>query len=279
MYSLDINFLNDRPEHRTDGGRMTRGGRSRAPSAPGDKRPLFWGAALGLAALAISGGAYLFFSSQNSGLEARQQELDSKLGDLEAKQKEVANVEAQIKQIKDESTALATVFNSIKPWSALMQDVRDRIPPGVQILNVKQVPGTPPPGTPTNAKAAPTVGGVPIADNVDIMGTAKGFNDVNDFLLVLQKSNFVKADQTKLVKAELQTAEGKIEPLKLDTTTAQPVIDQAEMPKLPKQVNYAIRVALTDVPASELLRELDRKGAAGLVTRIEALQQKGVIQK
>jgi hypothetical protein len=27
-----------------------------------------------------------------------------------------------------------------------------------------------------------------------------------------------------------------------------------------------------------LLRELDRKGAAGLVTRIESLQQKGVIQ-
>ena len=32
-------------------------------------------------------------------------------------------------------------------------------------------------------------------------------------------------------------------------------------------------------PASDLIRELDRKGAVGLVTRIEALKQRGVISE
>jgi type IV pilus assembly protein PilN len=275
MYSLDINFLNDRPEYRPDGGRagLRRGGggggRARAAAAPGDKRPLVLGALLGLAALAASAGTWMFFSSQNAALEQEQQELDSKLGDLEAKQKEVANVDAQIKQIKDESTALASVFNSIKPWSALMQDVRDRIPASVQILTVKQEPATPPAGTP--APATPL-------SNVVISGVATGFNDVNDFLLVLQKSNFVRASETKLIKAELQADQKKLDPIRLDNMPGTEGTT-VELPKIPRQVLFSIQAALTDVPASELLRELDRKGAAGLVTRIEALQQKGVIQK
>jgi type IV pilus assembly protein PilN len=281
MYSLDINFLNDRPEYSPDKGRGAArgGGRSRAPANPDDKRPLFLGAALGLAALAASGGAFLFFSTQNASLEAQQQELDGKLGDLEAKQKEVANVETEIKQIKDESTALASVFNTIKPWSALMQDVRERIPANVQILTVKQampVAGAAPAAKPAGAAGAPTL---PVADPVLIGGVATGFNDVNDFLLVLQKSNFVKADETKLIKAALETEDRKLEPIKLENIPGLGGTNTIELPKIPKQVVFSIQVTLTDVTASELLRELDRKGAVGLVTRIEALQQKGVIQK
>lgn len=233
---------------------------------------------MGLAALAVSGGAFLFFSTQNASLEAQQQELDGKLGDLEAKQKEVANVETEIKQIKDESTALASVFNTIKPWSALMQDVRDRIPANVQILTVKQA--APTAGAAPAAKpAAAGAPSLPVADPVLIGGVATGFNDVNDFLLVLQKSNFVKADETKLIKAALETEDRKLEPIKLENIPGLGGTNTIELPKIPKQVAFTIQVTLTDVTASELLRELDCKGAVGLVTRIEALQQKGVIQK
>ena len=48
---------------------------------------------------------------------------------------------------------------------------------------------------------------------------------------------------------------------------------------LPKLVQYEIRTSPSEVGASELIRELDRKGAVGLVTRIRTLQQKGVLQK
>lgn len=282
MYSLDINFLNDRPELGSDKKRASTAGQRRSrPANPGDKRPLFLGAALGLAALALSGGIFLYLSTQNAALEAEQQDLDGKLGDLAAKEKEAADVEAQIKAIKKESTALAGVFNSIKPWSALMQDVRARIPASVQILSVKPAPAdaAPPSGQPAAKPAVGAVEGAPPAGNVLISGVATGFNDVNDFLLVLQKSSFLKAEATKLVKAELQTEDRKLEPIRLDNVPGSEGATQAELPRIPKQVVFSIKAALTDVPASELLRELDRKGAVGLVTRIEALQQKGVIQK
>ena len=46
--------------------------------------------------------------------------------------------------------------------------------------------------------------------------------------------------------------------------------------KLAGKVTFTIESKLSDTPTSDLRRELDRKGAVGLVTRIEALKNKGV---
>ncbi|PSB25242.1 PilN domain-containing protein [Stenomitos frigidus] len=275
MYSLDINFLNDRPEYRPESSRQ----KTRAVSTD-SKRPLFIGAAVAVALLAAAGGSLLFLQAQNASLEQRQAELDSQLGDLTAKQKQIADINNQTKQIKDETGALASVFNLVKPWSAMMQEVRDRIPPGVQILNITQSVSTgqaspQPSASPSPGGAAPAVN--PPASVLQITGLANSFNDVNDFLLVLQKSNFLKAENTRLIKATLQKDAPKIESLKLKNTQQQ-VPNTDELPQLPKQVEFQIETALSDVPASDLLRELDRKGAVGLVTRIEDLQRKGVIK-
>ena len=48
--------------------------------------------------------------------------------------------------------------------------------------------------------------------------------------------------------------------------------------KLPAEAEFTIQTALNDVPASDLLQELESNKATGLVTRIEALQQKGVVK-
>ena len=273
MYSLDINFLNDRPEYKPEGSRQ----KTRAVSTD-SKRPLFIGAAIAVALIAAAGGSLLFLQAQNASLEQRQSELDSQLGDLTAKQKQIADINNQTKQIKDETGALAGVFNLVKPWSAMMQEVRDRIPPGVQILNITQTVPTVQPSPQPSASpgaAAPVV--APPSSVLQISGIANSFNDVNDFLLVLQKSNFLKAENTKLVKATLQKDAVKVEPIKLQNTQ-QPGLNSDQLPQLPKQVEFQIETALSDVPASDLLRELDRKGAVGLVTRIEDLQRKGVIK-
>lgn len=275
MYSLDINFLNDRPEYKPEGARQ------KTRAVPTDsKRPLFIGAAVAVALLAAAGGSLLFLQAQNASLEQRQSELDSQLGDLTAKQKQIADINGQTKQIKDETGALASVFNLVKPWSAMMQEVRDRIPPGVQILTIAQStpsnqPTPQPSPSPSAGAAAPAV--APPASVLQITGIANSFNDVNDFLLVLQKSNFLKAENTKLVKATLQKEAVRVEPARLQNTQ-QPTLNADQLPQLPKQVEFQIETALSDVPASDLLRELDRKGAVGLVTRIEDLQRKGVIQ-
>ena len=272
MYSLDINFLNDRPEYKTDGAR--RGGQKAQTFVSGDRRPLYWGLAAGVffpvALLALWG----FLQVRNSDLERQQAELDSQLVNLEAQKRDLASVNTQIKQGTEETQALATVFNQIKPWSAMAQDIRDRLPPNVQITGITQI--APPP---TSAPATPAAGQAPrpVSGQVAIDGVANSFNDVNDFLLTLQQSNFLQSAQTKLVSAELTEAQAL---QSLDVAGSKSGGSRAtyETPKLPPRVKFSLQTALSEVPASELIRELDRKGAVGLVTRIEALKEKGVIK-
>jgi type IV pilus assembly protein PilN len=280
MYGLDINFLNDRPEYRPEptDRRRPRGG------TPESRQPLLLGLLAGAALLGLAGGGWLFLQSQNNQLRELQVELDSKLGTLKAEQAKLSQVISETKQIKDETAALAGVFNTIKPWSATFADISSRTPPKVRIVQIKEVPTkdlppdekpspTPSPTGSPSPGAAPAPPTPPPTGIIQISGTATSFNDVNDFLLVLQKSKFLKADKTKILKAELG-----------QPRTPQPILlggasgNTGDKLKLPAEVEFTIQTALTDVPASELLKELENKKATGLVTRIETLQQKGVVK-
>ncbi|MGA7938071.1 MAG: PilN domain-containing protein [Kovacikia sp.] len=273
MYSLDVNFLNDRPEYKPDAG-----ARTRVRAAPSDSRqPLILGLVALIALLAIPGVLFWFLQSRNADLEQRQAALDNQLGELQSQKKQIDSVKAETKQVKDETTALASVFNTIKPWSAVMQDFRDRIPPGVQILRVKQIP--PPPGQPQPAPS-PNTTVPPVKSTIEISGVATTFSDVNDFLLVLQKSDFLNPKETKLVSSELPKEAPAFSNLNLQSSGAgSSSVDISKLPKLPKLVAFTIETTFNDVPASDLLQELEKKTAVGLVTRIEELQRKGVIQK
>jgi len=274
MYSLDINFLNDRPEYKPDAAR--RGGRSKATFASSDRRPLYWGLAAGVFFPVVMLALWGILQAETSKLTGEQAELDSQLGNLEQQKKELAAVNDQIKQTTDETQALATVFNQIKPWSAMAQDIRDRLPPGVQITAIKQVPPT---TTGASPQPSPAAGGAqpatPVSGVIQITGLANSFNDVNDFILTLQRSNFMQSDRTRLLTAKLGTP-GTLQNLNLPGSN--PGGGNRETPKLPSRVEFSIETALNEVPASELIRELERKGAIGLVTRIDALKDKGVIK-
>jgi type IV pilus assembly protein PilN len=272
MYSLDINFLNDRPEYKPEAAARTKAAR---PIASDSRQPLILGllAAILLPGLAL--GGLLVLQSRNAELARQDQDLENKLGTLKASQQRITNINNEVALVRDETQALASVFNQIKPWSAMMQDLRDRLPPNVQVTEVKQSP----PSTTTVAPAAsPQAGAAPAnapppSGPILISGIANTFNEVNDFLLLLQKSNFLKADSTRIISAELADAQ-TIEQLDVEGAPEQ----VEDPPQLPRQVRFQIETSLSDIPASELLQELDRKGATGLVTRIESLQQKGVLQ-
>jgi type IV pilus assembly protein PilN len=166
----------------------------------------------------------------------------------------------------------------------MLQDIRERIPLGVQIQTIEQTEDTTSAAAPTPAaspapdaqapNAQPTSAPSPTM-KLAISGRARSFDEVNYFLLTLQRSSFLKSDETQLVKAELVQ-----NPNKLEVTVPQNKTDSGATVTytLPKTVAYQIQTSLSDIPASELLRELDRKGAVGLVTRIRTLQEKGVIQ-
>jgi type IV pilus assembly protein PilN len=255
--------------------------------------PLYVGVAIGLLLPALVGGLLFFLQQQIAQKEQQKAALDTELGRLQIEEKKVAQLNDEITKVNEETTALASVFNQIKPWSAMLQDIRERIPPGVQISNIQQVvapapapaanaqPANAKGAKPANAKganaAAPNANAPktpPQITKLEINGTARSFDDVNYFLLTLQRSSFFKGNETQLVGAQLVNNPTRVE-VPQTTRTSGAAQDRYELPKV---VQYKIQTSLSDIPASELLRELDRKGAVGLVTRIRTLQEKGVIQ-
>ena len=134
MYSLDINFVKDRPEYKLDKGKQS--SKQRPPA--GDFTKLYLGLAAGLLLPAVVGAGWLFLQNQNSQLEQNVAKLDENLNKLGIQEQEIKKIQDDANQIKAETQALATVFNQIRPWSAILQDIRDRTPVAVQIESIKQ---------------------------------------------------------------------------------------------------------------------------------------------
>jgi type IV pilus assembly protein PilN len=275
MFNLDINFLNDRPDLKP-GATSSRGGVVRRPIGGTESRvPLYAGIATAVTLLALTGGAWGYYTWQKGELTTQETELDSKLGAIASKQKELDVANKKVAAAEGEIKALATVFNQIKPWSAMSQDLRERLPPGVQITSIVQAP---------IAAGAPAAATNPVYSlGVTIKGEANDFDQVNDFLVILKKSDFLNPDATKIV--ETTRLDSKPLPaISLPKAVELPVKPGQEKPKdnnnqsikLPGRVTFTVQSKMSEVPTSDLLRELDRKGAVGLVTRVEALKSKGV---
>jgi type IV pilus assembly protein PilN len=258
MYSLDVNFLKDRPAYQK---KPERKGGISLNLPTGDLTPIYAGVAVGVVLPALLGlgwwllqGKIVELEGQIAQLEQESKRLDTEIGNIN-------KIKAETNAIKGETQALVTVFDQIRPWSAMLQDLRDRIPVAVQIETIKQIP------------PIPAVEGQPAsnpAGGLEITGLARSFNDVNDFLLSLQQSQFLKSTESRILTAALVDA-----PLT-------PGVGQSTngvIIKPPQVVKYTIQSSMNDVPASELIRELEKKGTVGLVARIRSMQQTGVISK
>jgi type IV pilus assembly protein PilN len=273
MYSLDINFLKDRVERPADGGYV------QARPTQESQRPLILGVAIAAFLPALAFGLWFFLQSRNAALESRLNDLNTQLATVNALEQQVTEINGQVGRLDADTKALATVFDQIKPWSALLQDIQGRVPAGVQLDKIEQLAPTPvaaaPPPSPT---ASPTDGASPTpvappppppTSKISISGQARSFSDVNDFLLTLQQSRFLKGEETRLVTAQL-----------IDNPTtikfAEGSSGQVQV-KLPKVVKYTIESNLTELTASELLQDLERNLAVGLAARIQSLRDKGVL--
>lgn len=269
MYSLDVNFLSDRQERPTEAGL----GRPRARKQ--SSLPLYLGIAAAIALPALVGGFWLILQNQNQQLTERQAELDGQLAALNAQKDAITSLETQVQQIESENQALATVFDRIKPWSAVLQDIRGRVPGNVQINTIEQfqaeaVAAAAPPPAPDGTQAPPPAAATP-ESSVRIRGYARSFNDVNDFVLTLQRSPFLEAENVKLVTSQLIDNPTEVE-------IANQRADRTIEVELPRVVEYTIESNLTNLPASALLQDLERTLSVGLSTRIQALRDRGVIQ-
>ncbi|MDJ1169092.1 PilN domain-containing protein [Roseofilum sp. BLCC_M154] len=264
MYGLDINFLKDRPGYLETPSTTQKGGGGSSAS-PTDALPIIVGLVVGAAAVGATLGVKMaIFDKQNGELQAQLDGINANIEQQASKAQEIEGVQAQTQAIRDQTGSLATVFNQIKPWSALLQEIRDRAPATIQINTVEQIEvqlpdPNPPPETPN---ATLDVKGLRIA------GTARTFDDVNDFMLLLKNSDFLGGDQTQLLRASLQANNTQVEV---------PEGSEIEV-KLPDVVAFNIETPLSDKGASELMAQLESKGAIGLVSRIETLKQKGILE-
>jgi type IV pilus assembly protein PilN len=315
MYSLDINLLSERPEYQTGKQPRSSGGSTIAIKPQYGKIPLYIGAGIAVVAMVATGAGWVLLGQQTSQMEAKQQDLDLKLGSLKAQDARLASLNAETTQITGETKALAGIFNQVQPWSAVLQDLRESIPQGVQIGIITQTeksnapkvtaaanakpssgsklidkindvpnpeaslapgaspvaatPGSTPPSVPTTTLPSdiPTT-------KLDIAGTAKTFEEVNNFMLTLKRSAFFNPDDTQLLSATL-AAGGKLEEVVKDSKSKEIATTKLELPKI---VEYKIQTSLKRIPANDLIGELERKGAVGLVTRLRTLQQQEVLK-
>lgn len=288
MYSLDVNFLKDRPGANPD---------PIGPKPPITLKvlkgnvPLFVGIAVGAFLPLAVGGFWFWQQSEQGSLEAKIAQVQKDLDKAAKEQGELQKVRQETNIYKQQTQALASVFEQIRPWSAMVKDISERVPPGIQITCIAQitVSGTsssgngcqnvPNPSTTTSSSTTTTTANAPVVvprDKVEITGIASSFNNVNDMILTLQRSAFLNNKETRLVTARLVD-----NPIKLERNPGaqQSSGNNFQVPELPKVVQFKVQTSLSDKTASQLLAQLYSLGDLGLTARIEALKQQGVIKK
>ena len=253
MYSLDVNFLKDR--YLEDKSKTASKKTKESPTVSLDDRlPYIWGgiALVFFPLLALL--SWWMVNAQIGKMEKASKSLDGDLQSLQGQNAERAKLSQEVKQTEQQTQSLVTVFNYIKPWSAILNDIKSRTLPGVQIVSIED----------SGAEGQQI-------QNLTIQGYAKTYDNVNDFLLALQGSRLLSAEKTIIKSAELIDLPVKWEGVDSSENGVEVVF--------PKVVSYTIATELNQVPASELLAELRSQGAIGLVARIRNLQQKGVIEQ
>ncbi|HLP89016.1 MAG TPA: PilN domain-containing protein [Nostocaceae cyanobacterium] len=261
MYSLDINFLKDRPAYQKNNDRSV----SKKPAQPGNYIPVYIGLGVGLLFPTLMAAGLWWVDAATKDLEGQITALTNQTKELDKQIANIQGLERKATNIKNETQALVSVFDQIRPWSAMLQDVGDRIPTAVQIETIKQIDSQPPRKNAPNQTVEPPTN--PLGE-LEITGYARTFNDVNDFLLTLQQSKFLNDAQTKIITSELVDV-----PFTNNQSQQIPEINK------PKVVKYTIRAGLSVTPASKLLQDLEKVGAVGLIRRINTIKETGVITK
>lgn len=247
MYNLDINFLRERRAEQTDN--IASSFVKKKETSPADKIPIVAGIIVALAAPAITFSLYKSAKAETAVVETAILQLESEIAELGNQNQKIEELNTEIEQVQQETAALVGVFEKIEPWAAILQEVSDRTPPGISIESLQQS------GSGDN-------------NGINIAGVALSYNSVNDFVLLLQRSPFFDRNQIKLNGASLGSLGVEIE-------NEENLPENASL-EIPEGVKFTVSAQLANVPSSELLKEIERKGSDGLVIRLNTLERKGV---
>lgn len=210
-----------------------------------DSQFLIYGGAVAIAALAIVGGAWVILNGANEGIQQELSTIAAEKTELTGKLATLTAQETELQAIQGRTTELVSLFVGNLPASALSDEIRKRTPLTVQVESI------------TQTSIAPTAESPRTGSTIALNGKTTSYNELNDFLLLLKASPLLDPVQTKLVSSTLQQA----------TTDNNFTL-----------VNFQILTATTTKSPSEILPELQKAGADGLVTRVNLLKQQGVIK-
>lgn len=256
MYNIDINFLKDR---KLDTSSSTTAFKKKNVTPMGDRVPTFIGAGVAVAFVAAVGGSLLFLNNQKSTTNSAIAQIDQEIQRLQGQNSQIKQIQTEIDGINRDVGILVSVFNEIKPWSSMLMEIGSVTPANIQIQGITQ----------TDNKL------------LTINGFAQSYNDVNDFLLTLKNSPFLNGEATHITTTSIgpnpgSVASSRAEILGQEITNGD--TNNSLDITLPPVILYTITTEISDKPAEELLNQLARKGAIGLVSRITNLQRKGAFQ-
>ena len=124
MYSLDINFLNDRPDYKPVA--AAKSSTKKSSGGAKDQLPIFGAVLFAFGIIAAVMGAWWWATNENNNLAAQQATIDQELATLNTQANTIKAINAETDQVTAEYKALAGVFEQIKPWSAMLQDLSAR---------------------------------------------------------------------------------------------------------------------------------------------------------
>ena len=228
MYSLDINLLNERAGYQPSKESGFSGESTFATPAKYGKVPLYIGAGVAALSLLVAGGGWLWANQETARIETKQKELDTKLGSLKVQEARLQQVTAQVDQITTESKSLASVFDRIQPLSAVLQDLRENTPQGIQIDDIKQqevplvVATTPTPtaspasgglinkiSTPPNPEAKPSPGASPATPTATVANTPATTTPSSTLLADAPTTKLLIAGKAKSFDSKILEVEGR----------------------------------------------------------------------
>ena len=256
MYNIDINFLKDR---KLDTLASPTAFKKRAAASAEDRITIYIGSGVALALIALVGGAWLFTNSQKSSQERAISELEQEINRLNGQNQQVKQIQTKINNVNREIKILISVFDQLKPWSAMLSEIASVTPDSTQIRSISH-------------------SGLDKA--ITINGYADSYERVNDLFLTLKNSPLLNAQRTVLDTTNLVNNPNEIifDLAQLDEDNDVDVDAIGVEIELPQVVSYSIKTAITDESSQKYLTELNQEGAIGLVSRITALQRKGVLK-
>jgi type IV pilus assembly protein PilN len=264
MHNIDINFLKERRlDGQTQIGKATTLRRKETPFS--ERIPVLIGAGVAVALIGAVGGAILLLNNQKTATENNIAQLDAEIQRLQGDSAQLNEIQGEIDGIYQQVGILVTVFDEIKPWSAMLAEIAAVTPPNVQIQSITQSGNR----------------------GITVSGFANSYDDVNDFLLTLKNSSFLSEAETRLTSASLtdnpsNVARSRAELATMggdgaqDVAQSTPVNDLITV-SLPQGASFNITSEINDVPSTELVNLLNNRGAIGLVSRINALNRLGAL--